>query len=328
MRLSIGPDLTLKNEPEQKMIESLAIHGIEAKDLVPSLMTTHTVANPEYDPAEARRQAEEKAAAELQTPEDEATDISDTMSTPTTPSADPSSPPPVPEKPQQTTAKVLQDTTASVAGVSTHLSAADKDVTLDIRWTVLCDLFLILVADSVYDARSRVLLENVALKLGLGWLDVVKFERRVTEALEIQESIEKLEQKDAIEKAQKNSRNRRYMMMGLATIGQLSCVLLVYSNLKYIIHSGGGLVIGLSAGLLAPVIGAGLGAAFATVGITGTTGFLAGAGGAAVITTGGVLTGSGIAARGMARRTQFVRTFDILPLHNNKRVNCILTVPG
>lgn len=93
-------------------------------------------------------------------------------------------------------------------------------------------------------------------------------------------------------------------------------------------YPGGGLVIGLSAGLLAPVIGAGLGAAFATVGITGTTGFLAGAGGAAVITTGGVLTGSGIAARGMARRTQFVRTFDILPLHNNKRVNCILTVPG
>ncbi len=59
----------------------------------------------------------------------------------------------------------------------------DKDVTLDIRWTVLCDLFLILIADSVYDARSRVLLETIALKLGLGWMDVVKFEQRVTEAL-------------------------------------------------------------------------------------------------------------------------------------------------
>lgn len=47
-----------------------------------------------------------------------------------------------------------------------------------------------------------------------------------------------------------------------------------------------------------------------------------------MITTGGVLTGSGIAVRGMARRTQQVRTFDILPLHNNKRVNCILTVSG
>ena len=65
-----------------------------------------------------------------------------------------------------------------------------RTTTAYIRWTVLCDLFLILVADSVYDARSRVLLENVALKLGLGWLDVVKFERRVTEALDIQEEVE------------------------------------------------------------------------------------------------------------------------------------------
>jgi Protein of unknown function (DUF726) len=91
---------------------------------------------------------------------------------------------------------------------------------------------------------------------------------------------------------------------------------------------GGGLVIGLSAGLLAPVIGAGLGAAFTTLGVTGTTGFFAGAGGAALITTSGALTGSGIAVKGMARRTRQVRTFELLPLHNNKRVNCIITVPG
>jgi hypothetical protein len=91
---------------------------------------------------------------------------------------------------------------------------------------------------------------------------------------------------------------------------------------------GGGLVIGLSAGLMAPVIGAGLGVALGTIGIGGTGTFLAGTAGAAVITTGGVLTGSSIAVRGMVRRTQQVRTFDVLPLHNNKRVNCILTVPG
>jgi hypothetical protein len=88
------------------------------------------------------------------------------------------------------------------------------------------------------------------------------------------------------------------------------------------------LILGLSAGLLAPVIGAGIGAAFATVGITGTTGFLAGTGGAAVITAGGILTGSSIAGRGMAPRTQNIQTFDVLPLHNNKRVCCIITVPG
>ena len=95
-----------------------------------------------------------------------------------------------------------------------------------------------------------------------------------------------------------------------------------------LIGLGGGLVIGLSAGLLAPVIGAGLGAAFATVGISGTTGFLAGAGGAAVITTTGVFTGANIAGRGMAKRTREVRTFEFRPIHNLKRVSCYICVPG
>jgi hypothetical protein len=40
------------------------------------------------------------------------------------------------------------------------------------------------------------------------------------------------------------------------------------------------------------------------------------------------LTGSGIALKGMNKRTRQVRVFDVLPLHNNKRVSCILTVPG
>ena len=47
-----------------------------------------------------------------------------------------------------------------------------------------------------------------------------------------------------------------------------------------------------------------------------------------MITTGGILTGLTIAVRGMSNRTQYERTIEILPLHNHKRVNCILTVPG
>ncbi|KAG6919091.1 hypothetical protein DXG01_009344 [Tephrocybe rancida] len=313
---------------EQKMIESLAEHGVLASDLVPALMTTHTVANPEYDPSEARRLAEERDRL-AHDDEDDAESISDrtlvnesfdersTTPKPTAPTSIHHSPstsvsetsPKAPAT-YQTTARVLGDTsTSAVPGVTTALSTADQNVTLDIRWTVLCDLFLVLIADSVYDARSRVLLETVAFKLGLGWLDLVKFESRVTEALEIQEDVEKMEQKELVEGQQKAQKTKRYVMLGLATLG-------------------GGLVIGLSAGLLAPVIGAGLGAALTTIGIGGSAGFLAGAAGTAVITTGGVLTGSGIAVRGMAKRTQLVRTFDILPLHNNKRVSCILTVPG
>lgn len=206
------------------MIENLAEHGLHPGDLVPALMTTHTVANPEYDPTEALRQADMRKAEDEAPPESD--DISEvTVVEPSAPpkaSPSPQSPPPPAAKsgPFQTTSRVLQQTsTAIVPGVSTSLSAADENVTLDIRWTVLCDLFLVLIADSAYDARSRVLLEAVAIYLGFGWLDVVKFEQRVTEALEIQEDVENMEQRDIIEGRQKSSRKRRYMMVGLATLG-------------------------------------------------------------------------------------------------------------
>jgi hypothetical protein len=209
------------------MIDSLAAHGVQAIDLVPSLMTTHTVANPEYDPVEARRQAEaqgpKKDTASRRNSKDvklrPSSLVSDGRSSPQTPT----SPSSTTQKTFQTTAKVLESTAVDSAsmGVTTMLSSAEKDVTLDIRWTVLCDLFLMLIADSVYDARSRVLLESVALKLGLGWLDVVKFEARVTEALEIQEGVEKMENQEIIEGSSKAARKKRYMMMGLATLGDL-----------------------------------------------------------------------------------------------------------
>lgn len=204
------------------MIDSLAVHGIQAKDLVPALMTTHTVANPEYDPAEARKQAEVREREDAEQADRDSEDLSDLPeSSPATPTPDSVAVPEPAPKPVQTTAKVFEDSAAvSMPGVSTHLSTTDENVTLDIRWTVLCDLFLIIVADSVYDARSRVLLENVALKLGLGWLDVVKFERRVTEALDIQEEVDSLEAKEKVEEVKRKSKKRRYMMMGLATLGE------------------------------------------------------------------------------------------------------------
>lgn len=215
------------------MIDSLALHGIQSKDLVPSLMTTHTIANPEYDPAEARREQELRDNAAAEQADQYSDDISETetmVESPTTPTLKSVDVSDTSSKPAQTTVRVLEETSATVPGVSTRLSAADKDVTLDIRWTVLCDLFLILVADSVYDARSRVLLENVALKLGLGWLDVVKFERRVTEALDIQEEVESLEARGTIEEVKKSSKRRRYVMLGLATLGTLHIVCILFQR--------------------------------------------------------------------------------------------------
>lgn len=197
----------------------------------------------------------------------------------------------------------------ALPGVTTELSITDSHITLDLRWTVLCDLFLVLTADSVYDARSRVLLEKVAEQLGLSWMDVTKFEKRVTDALEIEEGVEKLKDKAAISNREKEAKRKKWAMVGLATVG-------------------GGLVIGLSAGLAAPLVGVGLAGLLGGVGIGGTSAFLGGAGGAVLITTTGTAAGAALGGRGMTRRTQSVKTFMFKPIHNNKRINCIVTVPG
>jgi hypothetical protein len=257
---------------EQVMIEQLSEHGVIPADLVPSLTVNVEVTNPLTSYSSGLDTANIANQSTL-------LDSSRSSSRPLTPNS------PLP---------ILSPSTLT-----------SKKLALDLRWTVLCDLFLVLIADSVYDARSRVLLERMGAHLNVEWLDITRFERRVTEALQIQEAGEQNWKEDGLlESRAKQARNRRYMMMGLATLG-------------------GGLVIGLSAGLLA-----GLGAAFTTVGISGTTSFLAGTGGAALITTGGIVTGSSIAGRGMAKRTRHVSTFEFRPLHNNQRVNLLVTVSG
>ncbi|POW00214.1 hypothetical protein PSHT_13161 [Puccinia striiformis] len=163
-------------------------------------------------------------------------EVDDDLETPK-PTA-PSSFPPHPGPPSTT--ETDEEFPNTLPGISQTISSSDEMMTLDIRWTVLCDLFLVLIVDSHYDARGR---------------------RRCKER----------KQWEVIQQHERKSKVKRLVMMGAATIG-------------------GGLVIGLSAGLLAPVIGAGLAAGFTTIGIGGTSGFLAGAGGAAVITTAGTVT--------------------------------------
>ncbi|GAO16104.1 hypothetical protein UVI_02039990 [Ustilaginoidea virens] len=274
------------SEAEQIMIEQLAEHGVMPRDLTPALHANSRVHNP---------MAEESKRS------------------PGSSSASPSASPREDEEP----AELLPPPYGSIdhsevpAVQSPSQLPTTQKIDIDLRWTVLCDLFLILVADSIYDARSRVLLERVAGSLEISWIDICKFERRVTDALEMQQAAEKenWNEDEHMESRRKMAQTRRLMMMGLATVG-------------------GGLVIGLSAGLLAPVIGAGLAAGFTTIGVTGTSSFLAGAGGAAIITSSAAASGSLIGGRAANRRTGSVKTFEYRPLHNNKRVNLIVTVSG
>ncbi|CAD0093384.1 unnamed protein product [Aureobasidium vineae] len=272
---------------EQIMIEQLAEHGVEPADLTAPLMQNARVKNPSKNTEDAPVPANPSDSQSLKSPP---------LSRPPTP---PMPPPYEQEVPPDYSVKdpsELPDT---------------KSIDIDLRWTVLCDLFLVLVADSIYDGRSRALLELVGSALSVDWLEICRFEKRITDALEMQQEADKenWNEDEHTDKRQKMARNRRLVMMGLATVG-------------------GGLVIGLSAGLLAPVIGAGLAAGFTTIGVAGTSTFLGGVGGAALITSIGVTTGGTIAVRASNRRTGPVKTFEYRPLHNNKRVNLIVTVAG
>ncbi|AOW06004.1 hypothetical protein B0I72DRAFT_141826 [Yarrowia lipolytica] len=185
-----------------------------------------------------------------------------------------------------------------------------KMLTIDIRWTLLCDLFLVLVADSVYDARSRTLMQKVGEEMGVTWLEMAQFEQRVTDALEMEENTQQTwDEKEIMKTRKKKNLRKKYMYVGLATLG-------------------GGLVVGLSGGLLAPVIGAGLAAGFTTIGITGTGAFLGGIGGAAVVTTAATALGARVGSASMMRRMGSVKTFEFKPLHNQKRLNLIITISG
>lgn len=274
---------------EQIMIEQLTDHGVQPTDLVPQLMQTSRVANPMADSGSPR-----KARASEETNEQGTSDLLSRKA------ADPEALP----------VELGDDEGVPRVHPPSQMERTAK-IDLDLRWTVLCDLFLLLISDAIYDSRSRRLLEQVAKAMDISWTQICRFEKRVIDALEMQEEANKenWNEEEHMETRRKKGLKKKYMVMGIATVG-------------------GGLVIGLSAGLLAPVIGAGLAAGFTTIGVTGTAGFLGGIGGAALITSAATAAGGTIAVRASHRRTGAVKTFEYRPLHNNKRLNLILTVSG
>jgi hypothetical protein len=287
---------------EQVMIEQLSDHGVVPADLVPALMQNARVKNPVADDAETQKDAD-SARPSISSPRPDSKDKKH-MSSSTASLEDMKSPPP-PAYEEQEGGFEYPDVK------SPSQLPGSKNLDIDLRWTVMCDLFLVLITDGVYDSRSRELFEQVGKYLSVDWLEICRFEKRVTDALEMQEQADKenWNEDDHMKSRAKRARNKRLAFMGIATVG-------------------GGLVIGLSAGLLAPLIGAGLAAGFTTIGVAGTSGFLAGAGGAAVVTTTGVVTGATVGVRAANRRTGAVKTFEYRPLHNNKRTNLIITLAG
>ncbi|AMD20211.1 HDL533Wp [Eremothecium sinecaudum] len=182
---------------------------------------------------------------------------------------------------------------------------------VDVAWTIICDLFLLLVQDSNYDARSRTLLIKFAGVLDISRTEICEFEKQVTDILELEQSTEEQvwDEKEHMDGRRKEKRKKKLAYVGLATIG-------------------GSLILGLSGGLLAPVIGAGLAAGLSTIGVGGATGFLTGVGGTTVVAVSSTAIGANIGRKAMSRRMGSVKTFEFKPLHNNRRVNLMVSVSG
>ncbi|KAI8149599.1 hypothetical protein BJV82DRAFT_662886 [Fennellomyces sp. T-0311] len=232
--------------------------------------------------------------------------------------------------------KKTESSISQRSSISTHTPTSANDekgngqFVIDLRWTVMCDLFILCLSAENYDARSRVFIARMASYLELDWFQVIGFEKRITEhimlnagaawetetATSIATTVTTMTNMEVsiqndVERASRNKqrRKKRYIMIGLATIG-------------------GGLILGLSAGLMAPVIAGGIGTILTTVGVTGTSGFLGGTASIALITGGATAAGSSIGARSMRKRMKTISTFEFSPVLVDESVSCIVSISG
>ncbi|CCF57346.1 hypothetical protein KAFR_0C03540 [Kazachstania africana CBS 2517] len=269
-------------EEEINMIENLSLHKIQLNDLCKCLRVSQLMENPWEDHA-----GSEASKSEEQVPHNSS--VSDTS--------------------ENESKSMYSDKDKKV--LHPENVKDQHQLHVDVAWTIICDLFLLLLQGSSFDARSRTLLIRFAEALNITHLEINEFEKRVTDSLDMEQSVDDQvwDEQDHMKKRRKRRKRKKMAYVGIAMVG-------------------GSLVLGLSGGLLAPVIGAGLAAGLSTIGITGATGFLTGAGGTAIVAVSSTAIGANIGAKGMSRRMGSVRTFEFIPLHNNRRVNLILTISG
>lgn len=276
------------NEEEIKMIENLSLHRVELSDILKCLKTSRDIGNPWENSPHSQKSS---TSSILQYSQQSLLSIPSTSSSPSTS-----------EKDDKNLAKKVVDP---------EMITNKTTLSVDVAWTIICDLFLVLLQNSTYDARSRTLLIKFAEALGIPDLEVCEFEKRVTDSLDMEQSTDDQiwNESEHMKKRRAQKKRKKMAYVGLAMVG-------------------GSLVLGLSGGLLAPVIGAGIAAGLSTIGITGATGFLTGVGGTTVVAVSSTAIGANIGARGMSKRMGSVRTFQFIPLHNNRRVNLLISVSG
>ncbi|KAJ3217529.1 hypothetical protein HDU67_007780 [Dinochytrium kinnereticum] len=204
-------------------------------------------------------------------------------------------------KPEDVARTLVQDAERATA-LADQDTPAQAPITplLDVRYTILTHLFLLNLMDGQYDARSRTLLRNLSVHLGVPFVrDVVDLERAVAERIRVTDDLGIVEHSGvAVTERNRRDLRGRWLALGVATLA-------------------GGAVVGVTAGLAAPLIATGIGAALTMAGVSGGVGvgaFMGGTTGIAIIATSGAVTGGGMSGFKMLRRTRGISEFEFRSL--------------
>ncbi|WKX92939.1 hypothetical protein Q1695_010734 [Nippostrongylus brasiliensis] len=169
---------------------------------------------------------------------------------------------------------------------------------------LLGSLLSAFVSSGNYDSRYRVLLRHISTLLGVAWEEFEDVEDSLANTMLDEDFVESRHSKLARERTRRNKKIKRILLVGAA--GGL-----------------GGVLIGVTGGLAAPLVAAGAGALIGS----GAAGLATTAGAAVLGTTFGV-AGAGLAGYKMNKRVGAIEEFAVEPLSEGLSLHCALVVSG
>ncbi|XP_058017350.1 transmembrane and coiled-coil domain-containing protein 4 isoform X2 [Ahaetulla prasina] len=170
---------------------------------------------------------------------------------------------------------------------------------------IMLDLVSFSLKDGYYDARMRVLLSHVAGLLAIPLAELEDAEDYLLECLKEEKEAESETDEGKRKKKERRKRLKRYLLIGLATVG-------------------GGTVIGLTGGLAAPLVATGAAAIIGTAGATA----LGSAAGVAIIGSLFGAAGAGLVGYKMKKRVGAIEEFEFLPLTEAKALHITIAITG
>ncbi|NXM01364.1 TMCO4 protein, partial [Tyrannus savana] len=191
-------------------------------------------------------------------------------------------------------------------GTETFTEILLKDPILEENPAIIIqDLLSFSLRDGYYDARARVLICHISLLLKISLEELEVLEESLLENLKDQKDKESETTDVSGKKRERREKLKRYLLIGLATIG-------------------GGTVIGLTGGLAAPLVAAG---AATIIGSAGAAALGSTAGIAVMASLFGA-AGAGLTGYKMKKRVGAIEEFEFLPLTEGKQLHITIAITG